>query len=288
MGGCQLSSMSSMRTSRGAIAPRWGTRVLAGGPRALLPGLRDYPGAAGTLALAAFWCAVALWVCGYAFMAFVPTSGDEITYAKHAAAMAEFVRLRGSGFEKTLAIVVENGWFMPGVSVGLVPVFLLAAHPSLPLIRLYIAVATFLLWIWSTRQVHRQMGGWYSFPLLFFPALAVTWQFFSSTAWGDLPAGLVLAAIFARTWSIACQIMNGDAPHLRGLVVVELLLVAATYLRGPTLLVAIAIHIFLLVVLLLSGRRVLTHLARLGPVGLSWSCSFCRGAWQLVGNLVLP
>ncbi len=209
----------------------------------------------GAVAIVAFWCAVALWVSGYAFMASVPTSGDEVTYTRHAAALANSVHFRHPGFEKTLAIVVENAWFMPGVSAALVPVFLLDPHPSLPTIRLYIAVATFLLWIWSIRQVHSRMGRWFSFPLLFFPPFAVTWQCFSSTAWGDLAAGLLLAAIFARTWSMACRIMSEGVFRLRSVVALELLLTAAIYLRSPTLLVAIAIHISLFVTFLLAGRQ---------------------------------
>ena len=225
---------SSGRPSRfeGLAAVRvWILGHFFGWPAIVLPDLKARAEVIEVLATTAFWLAVILWIGSYIFMARVPLSGDETTYAKHAKALADFLAFRGVGFNEALAIIVDKGWFMPGLPISLLPIFLIGGEPSIAIVRLYASILTLVLWMWWVRG-QPGSGPWCAGMLLICPPLIVTWQLFSATIWGDLPAGLLLAVIFARTWSIAISALRGATPGFRETVVLELLLAVAIYVRG--------------------------------------------------------
>ncbi|WP_085465457.1 hypothetical protein [Mesorhizobium australicum] len=198
--------------------------------------------------------ALLLWAVGTLFMATVPLSGDEVIYAQVARSFAD--SLLGRQSLSNLAVeVVGFGWFLPGISIVLTPVYLLDSTPDLAFVRLYASVIIFLLWVWTLREVDRQAGRPFAVALLVFPSLDVTWHMFAGSVWGDLPSGLVQAIIFARLLRMTRTLWTGGGIAFADWIYLEFLLVLAFYLRGNLILVAFAVHVFLVCLLVLTLRR---------------------------------
>lgn len=228
----------------------------------------------------------ALWIASFLFLSTVPLSGDEIFYASAGAAIGKF--LSGDlSFLEMRTVVVGNGWFTPGIPVVLSPVYLFDPTPHYAVVRLYASFLTFLLWVWALREVNRVFGLGYSVALFIFPALDVTWHFLAGAIWGDLSAGLLLIIILGRIWEIAQRAFEGTRIKWREMLVLEALLVLVFYMRGNSILVAVAIHIFLLAVLLLSGRWQL--LTRQGAVLMAGMILFTIGVapWSIMASRTL-
>lgn len=187
-------------------------------------------------------------------MATVPLSGDEGHYVNGAQAISRFLTFRGVSFDQMLRQIVGAGWFMPGMSLALVPVYAVDSGVGIPIIRLVMSVLTFLLWIWAIREVGSVFGRWLATALLIFPPLVGIWQLFSAAIWADLSAGLVLIVVLVRTYSIARHAFADWYFSPRDLVMLELVLALLIYLRGSMFLVAIAVHIFLFALLVISGK----------------------------------
>ncbi|WP_163266351.1 hypothetical protein [Chelativorans alearense] len=202
------------------------------------------------LPLVVLWIAVgAVWIASTAFMATVPLSGDELFYSSGAKFIAGF--LTGDiTFAEMKTNVVGFGWFTPGVPIVLTPLFLFDATPHVSAVRIYAGALALILWFWSLWEVNRAFGRQYTLALLVFPTLDVTWQLFSATIWGDLPAGLLLVIVFVRTWTLGCR----NSPSPRDIIALELILAAAFYLRGSLLVVAVAVNVFLLALPFMTGQ----------------------------------
>lgn len=201
-------------------------------------------------------CALVLiyWGATLAFMATVPLSGDEVFYTRNAAAIADLF-MRGNGsFETVGRELVGRGWFMPGMSFALTPLYAFEPSPGVGLVRFYMAVVVFLLWLWTLREISRAFGADSMLALLVFPTLAGTWLMFTTTAWSDLPAGLLLVVLIARTYPLAHSTLNHMAISGREVLKLELVLLLLVYLRGNLIIVALAIHVFLLGLFLISRQ----------------------------------
>lgn len=230
--------------------------------------------------------ALLLWAAGTLFMTTVPLSGDEVTYTRAARSFADFLFGRQSA--RDLAVeVVGFGWFLPGISILLTPVYLIDATPDLVFVRLYVSAMTFLLWMWTLREVDKEAGRPFAVALLVFPGLDVTWHMFAGSAWGDLPSGLVLAIIFARLLRMTRTLWTGGGIAFTDWLYLEFLLVLAFYLRGNLILVAFAVHVFLLCLLVLTlQRETLLRQAAFAVIG---ACCFVLAMlpWSVTASRVL-
>jgi putative flippase GtrA len=220
----------------------------------LIPGIEAYPESVVRKVAYCVWGAIALWMASFVFMATVPLSGDEVFYAGSAAAIARFLIHGDISLAQIASHIVGYGWFMPGVSFALLPLYIFDQTPWQPIIRLFASLATAALWGWSVREVYRAFGIWYAVAIIVFPPFALTWLFFTATIWGELAGGLFLAIATARTWSIARSSIAGTALEFRKILYLEMVLIPMVYMRGSTILIVVAIHVFLLVIGLLYGK----------------------------------
>lgn len=213
-----------------------------------------------------FVVVVVAWLAAVLFMATVPFTGDEKFYANNAAAIARLLRGRGPSSSDVVGDVVGYGWFMPGVSIALTPLYLLDSEPSVAAVRTYASGLVFLLWVWTLRELSSAFGRHAGVVMVVFPTLATTWLMFTATIWADLSAGLLLAIVAVRTYLIAMRLVADRPVPPRDVVILELVMVATVYLRGNAIAAVVASHIFLFGVAIVSGHwsRLLRRTAVLG------------------------
>lgn len=135
-----------------------------------------------------------------------PLVGDEAQYVDGARAISNLLRdlgsFRGPDSAELRESVVASGWFMPGMSTLLAPLYLVVPHAGIELLRGYTGVVTTLLLLGAVRVVRDTFGDRAAALLLVFPGLVPMWVLFSFTSWGDLAAGLlvlVLMCLLVRT-----------------------------------------------------------------------------------------
>lgn len=189
---------------------------------------------------------VAGWFAALVWMSTMPFTGDEEVYARNAGKIADVLLGRGGSWYEVAREVVAFGWFMPGASLLLVPLHIVIPEPATALIRLYMSAIYFVLWVWALREVSASFGRYAAVVLLVFPSLTTMWLLFAQTAWGDLPAGLLLAIVAARAYRIAVRIFQQRPLDIRELIVFELAITAMVYLRGNTIIAAVGVHVLLL------------------------------------------
>jgi len=210
-----------------------------------------------------------------------PLTGDEVAYAAGGQELADAVRalvqLRSPDTAGLADTVVGNGWFMPGMSLVLTPVYLLAPDASLAWVRGFLGLSSTVLLIVTALVVRKAWGTGYAVAVVAVVGLMPMWVLLSFTAWGDLPAGLLVVLLACLVSKLGSRAAAGEAPSLRlgallgglgaaslylrssalPLVMVAFLLVAValvTWVRGQALLrglttVALAVAVFVAAVL---------------------------------------
>ncbi len=189
-----------------------------------------------------------------------PLQGDEVTYDAGAKAMAAAVRslLAGDGFPVASLEqhVIGNGWFMPGMSTLVSPLYLVAPDAGVPAVRVYVGVLTLALFAAAVLTIYRTAPWQIAAALVVVPGLVPLWVLYSFTTWGDLSAGIVLiivVALLVRLWSRVCE---GDSLRVGDAVRLGLLLGATLYLRSSTLPLVVGLLVLstIAVVCLSRGR----------------------------------
>ncbi len=199
--------------------------------------------------------------------------GDEAAYLDGARALGNLVRdlglLQAPDRAELERNVVASGWFMPGTSILLAPLYLLVPDAGDAMARLYLTVASSLLLLWAARSVGRLLGERYALALLVFPGLVPMWVLFSYTSWGDLPAGLVAAVLIARVVVLGRSLIEGRPIAWGDGVRVGLLLVGVIYLRSSAkpLVAGLGVLLVLGVLLFLAGRSRIRSLGALALAG---------------------
>lgn len=189
-----------------------------------------------------------------------PLVGDEASYVDGGRALSNLVRdlvslgpIDSAELERN---VIGSGWFMPGMSVLLTPLFVVDPDASVLVIRCYIGVLTTGLLLLALRSVRRTFGDLYGALLLVFPGLVPMWLLFSYGAWGDLVAGLLIVMLVAHLVTIFRQVRSGVAFSLREGVWLGLVGIAVVYLRSSaTLLVGGMFVVILASAIALLRRR---------------------------------
>lgn len=168
-----------------------------------------------------------------------PLQGDEVTYVDGGKALANSVRdlVSGAGLptHEISTHVVGNGWFMPGMSALLTPLYVLDPDAGPHAIRLYMGAITLLLFLGTVAAIGAVAGGKYAAVLLVLPGLVPMWLLYSFTAWGDVTGGLLAAlliALLVHLW----QRLDADRPiRLRDGVTLGALACFTLYARSSVL-----------------------------------------------------
>ncbi|MCR5858810.1 hypothetical protein [Mesorhizobium sp. J428] len=193
------------------------------------------------------------WILSWAYVASVPIFDDEVFYTSAGAAAGQFLAGNLTFLEARTA-VVGNGWFTPGIPLILAPIYAIDPTPNYVILRLYANILTFLLWVWALREIYSTFGHRYAMVLFIFPSLDITWHFFTPGIWSDLPMGLILIIILSRIWKLSNLAFEEDKAGFWEIFIIETLLCFAFYLRGNSILIIVAVHIFLFSVFVLSGK----------------------------------
>lgn len=194
-------------------------------------------------------------------VAHAPLLGDEAAYVDGARALSNMVRdlsafgpVDGGELRRN---VVGNGWFMPGMSVLLTPLFVVDPDASVTAIRAYLGVASSLILVLTALSVRRVLGDLYAGALLVFPGLVPMWLLFSYGAWGDLPAGLLILVLVMQLIAIVRRLRDGTSPDVWQGVRLGLVAMAVVYLRSSTTLLVAGMCIMVVAAMLalLKGRE---------------------------------
>ena len=203
--------------------------------------------------------------------------GDEYTYVAGASALGDWLAGRlpwGEAFGR----VIGPGWFMPGSAVIGAPLFAVIEAPPQWLVRGWALAVNLALYAATVLAFGRTFGPVHRAALVVFPMLVASWHISLVTLMPDIPAGLFAALALLAAWRIAM----GEAVPWSAMAGLELLLAAAIYLRGPMLLLALAVHVLLLAIMLsrpqrmLSTGAVLAGLAGLALLIAPWSIAATR------------
>lgn len=178
----------------------------------------------------------------------VALNGDENSYTRGGRAVGLWLRdlFDSSSNGSVLDGVLQHGWFMPGMSVLLSPLYaILGAEVPVGLIRGYVlAINVVLLWL-IAEQLCRRWGRRVELFFLVVMALSPYYVVFLSTAWADLLSmHLGLLALF---WIHDRFLANEDGPSIAVGVIAGVVVAGLTYLRPlyPVYLVVIAVGILL-------------------------------------------
>lgn len=213
---------------------------------------------------------VALKVVLFPLVMASPAFNDETAYLDGAMALSNLYRdlgaLQAPDVEELRLNVVGSGWFMPGMSVVISPIYLVAPDAPIWLVRGFIGLVMLGLFLLVVRAVERTLGPRWACVVVVFPGLVPSWVVFTYGAWGDLAAGLVLLLLLLRLLELFRGLRRGQAPTLSEGAVLGLLAIAALYLRSSTSILLAVVGVLTLVaaVALLRGpalRRALASAA---------------------------
>lgn len=187
-----------------------------------------------------------------------PLHGDEAAYVDAARTLASLVRDAASfsplDVQRFQGQVVGRGWFMPGMSLVLAPLYLFHPDAGLATTRAYLGVFTFALLLVTVFSVHRVLGKRYASALLVFPALLPMWVLFSFSAWGDLSAGLLVILLLTLMVQMGRKLQRGAAPTAAEGARLGLLAIATLYIRSSTLPLVLGLFALVLVGLIMFLR----------------------------------
>ncbi|MBC7560482.1 MAG: hypothetical protein H7270_14305, partial [Dermatophilaceae bacterium] len=226
-----------------------------------IPRWRERLPRAGVLLVILFIVHVVLKIALFPRLANAPLVGDEASYLDGARALSNLVRdlstfgpVNVSELQRSL---VGSGWFMPGISILLTPLFVVDPDASLAMIRGYLGVVSSLLLILAVQSVRRVLGDLYAGVVLVSPGLVPMWLIFSYTAYGDLCAGLLILLFVTHLIEIIRQLRVGISPSWQQGVRLGLLATAALYLRSSTsvLIIGMFIVVGAAALLMLRGRE---------------------------------
>lgn len=187
--------------------------------------------------------------------------GDESAYANGAMALANALRdlgsfgpVDGAELERN---VVGSGWFMPGVSVVLTPLFLVVPDASSEVLRAYLGLVSTGLFVYVVLQVRRVLGPGAAIAFAVVPGLVPVFALFGVAAWGDVYAGLALVVVLLRAVELARGLAGGVAPTVRQVAGLAAWSIATVYLRSSVLPVIGAIGVLglLAAVVALRGQE---------------------------------
>ncbi len=203
---------------------------------------------------------VLLRVVLYPGVAHTPVYGDEAYYVDGGRALSNLVRdlvsfSRPDGAELGRDIV-GNGWFMPGMSLLLAPLFVVFPHAPVEAVRAYIGLFSLVLLLLAVLVVRRHVGRLPAAAVLVMPGLVPIYALFGFSAYGDLVAGLFVVVLLTQCLELVRRVRAGTAITWRHGVDLGLLGIAAVYFRSSvSILVVGVVALTAVVALVVSHRR---------------------------------
>lgn len=208
-------------------------------------------GRADRVLLALLGLHVVLKVLMYVHAAGADIFGDESAYANGARSFSNALRdlgsfgpVDGAELERN---VVGSGWFMPGMSLLLTPLFLVVPDASTEIFRAYLGVVSTAMFAYALWEVRRVLGRRVAVAFAVLPGLIPTFALFGVAAWGDAYAGLALVVVLVRAVEMARQVAGGVAPSRRQAAALAGWSIATVYLRSSVLPIIAAIGVLALV-----------------------------------------
>ena len=206
-----------------------------------------------------FLAVVALRVFVYLGVAGDVLVGDEAYYLDSGRALSNAVRdvvwLRGPDTAEMDRIVVGSGWFMPGMSVALTPLYLVVPGASLAAARAYLAVFTTVLLLITVLRVRRTLGNGPAGAILVYPGLVPTYAAFGAAGWGDSAAGLVAVLMLCQAIEMVRRVREHGTISWRSGVALGTLAIVAVYFRSSvSLLVVGVLGVTFVVSMVLAAR----------------------------------
>ena len=225
-----------------------------------------------------------------------PGFGDEQAYLNGGMALSNAIRdlfdFTAPDRTELDRNVVASGWFMPGMSILVAPIYVVFPDAGPGLVRAWLGLITLAIWIAVLRHVARTLGARWAVVLAVFPGLVPMWVMFSFATFGDLAAGMVLMLVVLRLAEMFRGFRHASPPSLRDGVVLGLLSIAALYLRSSTavLLAGLGVVTLLAAVVMLRGRirlRAVGSAAAAGAVFLTLVAPWSAYASDVLGARVL-
>ncbi len=185
---------------------------------------------------------------------------DQVSYDDGAKALSNVVRDLVGGGPVPIAELQRNlvggGWFTPGSSIVLTPLYIVDPDAGTTAVRAYLGVFSTLLLLFTALRVRAVLGDLYAGILLVLPGLVPMYLLFSFSAWGDLVAGLLCTLLLMELITLMRTLVAGEAPTLTQGVRFGLAAIAAVYARSSTSLLVVGMGVVLGVtaLLLLRGR----------------------------------
>ncbi|HYG94478.1 MAG TPA: hypothetical protein VD859_12930 [Nocardioides sp.] len=190
-----------------------------------------------------------------------PAYNDEQAYLDGGRALSNLLRdVFASTSPDTAELernVVASGWFMPGMSVLLAPLFVVVPEAPDWLVRVYLGGASLLVLLWVVRAVRRRLGSSYAALVVLFPGLVPSWVVLSYSAYGDALAGLLLAVLAAHVLAMLRDFRTGRGPGVAEGIQLGLISIAVLYLRSSasTAIVALGLVVLAIGLPLVRGRQ---------------------------------
>jgi len=189
-----------------------------------------------------------------------PPHGDEQAYLNGGMALSNTLRDLGAFTTPDWAELdrnlVASGWFMPGMSIVVAPLYLVFPDAGPGLVRGYIGLFSLILFVAVLRHVARTLGPRWACVLAVFPGLVPMYVVFSYGAWGDLYAGLFLLLVVLRLIEMFRGLREGRPPTVREGLMLGLLSIVTLYLRSSTsiLLAGLGVVTLVAALVMLRGR----------------------------------
>lgn len=201
---------------------------------------------------------VVLRVVLFPAVAGAPAFGDEAYYLDAGRALSNLVRdlvsFSGPDTAELQRNVAGSGWFMPGMSVLLTPLFLVVPDAPIELVRGYLGLATTGLLLVTALVVRRHLGRVPAGALLVMPGLVPMYAAFGFAAYGDLVAGLFVVLLLTQALELVRRVQRGEQVTWRHGVDLGLLGIAAVYFRSSVAVLVVGVLALTLVAALLLGR----------------------------------
>ncbi len=222
--------------------------------------------------------------------------GDEAYYLDSGRALSNAVRdvvwLRSPDTAELDRIVVGSGWFMPGMSVVLTPLYLVVPDAPLALVRGYLGLVSSVLVVVTALRVRRTLGNVPAGALLVFPGLVPMYAVFGTAAWGDTSAGLLLVLMLCQAIDMVRAVRDHGSISWRAGVVLGLYSIVAVYLRSSVSLVVVGmLGITFVTSLILAAprerRRVVLSYVAAGVVFVALLAPWTTAASVALGGRVL-
>ncbi|GAB4005575.1 hypothetical protein [Nocardioides ultimimeridianus] len=208
--------------------------------------------------VALFAAHVVLGLVLLAFVSQVALIGDQVSYCDGAMALSNVVRDLAAGGPVHLGELQRNlvagGWFTPGSSIALTPLYVVDPHASMFVLRAYLGVVSTLLLLFTVLRVRRVLGDLSAIVLLALVGLSPTWVLFSMAAWGDTLAGLLATILLMELITLMRAVLAGRSPRLRDGIRFGLAAVAMVYARSSTTLIVAGVGLVLAVTVVVALR----------------------------------